>query len=621
MKIRINKQFILFTLLLPLTTVAQQTDTLAIHEVLIHENRLQVPFSKQNRNIDYLTAEEIRKIPARSLNEVLSFMQGVDVRQRGPFGTQADISIDGGTFEQTLILVNGIKVTDPQTAHHNMNLPIPLEAIERIEILRGPAARIYGTNALTGAINIITKTMDKTELNVHLYGGSSFQKVEPEEGKSGRYYGSGIQIGGSLAKENHGHQLYYTKEKTNGQRYNTAAANDKVFYQGTARIDEKNQIDWLGSYMHNEFGANGYYAAPGDKEAAEIVQTVLASISSKHQLHKNWNISPRITARYNKDDYRYFRHDLSKSRSLHENHSISGEINSRYQTRLGDIGLGWESRSEKISSSNIGDHSRVNHGAFAEFRTEYFRNLVINAGAYVNYNSQFGWQVYPGIDIGYAFHPRWRLLFNTGSSQRIPSYTDLYLDQRPGNIGNADLRTEEAWQMEGALKYKQGNFTAYAGYFYRNISHFIDWVRDIESEPYQAFHVGDNRVHGVNTKFNYQLAAGDFNYSFSLGYNYLNPSLLAEDGKTSKYQLRMLKHQANAVINLRYKDISITTANRFHERQSTANYFLSDLRLGYSLQQLHLYTDIQNIFNVQYMESNAVPMPGRWVSLGIKYKI
>src|SRR5690554_7573193 len=97
-------------------------------------------------------------MPVSSLNEILNSINGVDVRQRGPFGTQADVSIDGGSFEQTMILWNGVKMGDAQTAHHSMNLPIPLEAIERIEVLKGPAARIYGINALTGAVNIVTKT-------------------------------------------------------------------------------------------------------------------------------------------------------------------------------------------------------------------------------------------------------------------------------------------------------------------------------------------------------------------------------------------------------------------------------------------------------------------------------
>src|SRR5699024_2127659 len=123
-----------------------------LKEVIIQGNRIQVPFNQSARDIQVITQQQIEALPAKSLNEVLSYIGGVDIRQRGPFGTQTDISIDGGTSEQTLVLINGVKMIDSQTAHNMMNIPVPLTAIERIEVLRGAAARIYGINSLTGAI-------------------------------------------------------------------------------------------------------------------------------------------------------------------------------------------------------------------------------------------------------------------------------------------------------------------------------------------------------------------------------------------------------------------------------------------------------------------------------------
>src|SRR5690606_12287921 len=110
-----------------------------------------------------------------SVNELLSYVAGVDLRQRGPFGTQSDVSIDGSTFDQVLVLINGVKMSDPQTGHHLTNVPIPLSSIDHIEILRGPAARIYGVNALAGAINIITRVPAQTEVSAQVYTGSSFK--------------------------------------------------------------------------------------------------------------------------------------------------------------------------------------------------------------------------------------------------------------------------------------------------------------------------------------------------------------------------------------------------------------------------------------------------------------
>lgn len=88
--------------------------------MIINQNRLQIPFTKQTRNIQIITQEDIKRLPARSVNELLAYINGVDIRQRGPFGSQADVNIDGGSFEQTLILLNGAKISDPQTAHHSL---------------------------------------------------------------------------------------------------------------------------------------------------------------------------------------------------------------------------------------------------------------------------------------------------------------------------------------------------------------------------------------------------------------------------------------------------------------------------------------------------------------------
>lgn len=619
MKFINNHQILLAAAFLPLWGQAQEVKIDSIQEVIVHANRLQIPFSKDNRNVEILSSEQIKQLPVKNLNEVLGLLNGVDLRQRGPFGVQADVSIDGGSFEQTLVLVNGAKVSDSQTAHHNLNLPIPLDAIERIEVLRGAAARIYGINALTGAINIITKTVDKSSIHANVYTGSSF-KNRDEEDKDGIYYHAGTQLGARWFGDKHQHQLYYNKEKSNGQRYNTASQNDKIFYQANLTIDDDNEIEWLGSYMYNRFGANGFYAAPGDRESEEIVETVFASISSRHQLSERFYLSPRVTNRYNEDDYRYFKHNLSSARSLHYNNAFSMELNSRYQTAFGDFGLGLESRFDRIASSNMGNHDRSNHGAYAEFRTERLKNMTVNVGAYINYNTQYGWKVYPGIDLGYNITQHWKVVLNTGSSQRIPSFTDLYLNQRPGNIGNPSLFSEDAWQTEGAFKFQSTNFIAHAGYFYRNVRDFIDWIRTDVNEPYQPFNMGKNKVHGINTNFLYIFQANDIRYRVNLGYNYLDASLEQTDGSMSKYNLENLKHQAKLLFMANSTVWNASIANRFHQRISDKSYFLTDVRIGYRFPFLSVYADAQNIFDITYIETSAIPLPGRWYSLGVKYE-
>ena len=599
--------------------IETRQDTTKLNEIIISENRLQIPFAKQSRNIQIVTSEEIKRLPGNSLNEILQSVNGVDIRQRGPFGSQADISIDGGSFEQTLVLVNGVKMADPQTAHHALNLPIPLDAIDRIEIIRGPASRIYGINSLTGAINIVTKKPKESFISAHVYTGSSFK--ENEEKTSEKYYGAGTQIGGAWHQKKHNHLFFYNYQKSNGQRYNTASENNKLYYQGEYNPGDADHINWSAGYIDNKFGANGFYAAPGDKESQERVKTAFATLSSRHQLTDKLSVSPRISNRYNEDDYRYYRQDFSKARSKHFNNALTAELNAVYQTSFGDFGLGIESRWERINSSNIGTHKRENQGAYAEFKTEAIQNLMINVGTYVNYNSDYGWQVFPGIDLGYDLDSRWKLVLNAGSSQRIPSFTDLYLKQ-PGNIGNPDLTSENAYQVETGVKYINNNLIIQGGYFYRSIADFIDWTREVSTVPYQPFNIGTNKVNGLNTSLRYQIGNDQdiMKYFINIGYNYLRPSIKKEEpGTDSKYAIESLRHQAIANLTVQHREWSLTTSNRFYERISYKFYFLSDLKLAYSLNKISLYADVQNIFNVTYIQAGAVPMPGIWYSLGAKF--
>ncbi|PVH24610.1 TonB-dependent receptor plug domain-containing protein [Sphingobacterium corticibacter] len=605
------------------TAVGQisQRDTSQISEVIIQENRLQVPFNKNSRHIEIITYEEIRRMPVRTINEVLTHINGVDLRQRGPFGAQADIGIDGGSFEQTLVLVNGIKMSDPQTGHHSLNLPIPLEAIERIEVVRGPTSRIYGINGLTGSVNIVTRQAASSEIFAQAYAGSSFKSVEEEAGRSGVYYGMGYQVGGQFVRDKHQHQLYLTTEKSNGQRYNTASEAFRAFYENKIQLSAQDEIQVMGGYIDNKFGANGFYAAPGDVESEEVVRTAIAAVSSRHDLNDRLRISPRLSYRNNTDDYRYFRNDLSRARSEHETDVWSAELNARYHTNLGDVGVGAESRWERIESTNIGNHRRQNHGYYAEFRTEYIQDVLLNVGTYVNYNSQYGWQAFPGIDVAYHFLPQWRIAANVGSSQRIPSFTDLYLDQRPGNIGNPDLQSENAWQAEGSLRYQIGNFTAQAGYFYRNVAQFIDWQRSSVDEPYQAVNVDNNRMRGLHFSSEYgQRLSARAELKVRLGYTYLNPSVVSTtDGLISRYRIENLKHQLNSTISLGVDAWTFSTTNRFIERASNTAYVISDIRAAYQIGAFTVFADLQNLWDVTYVEAGAVPMPGRWQTLGLRY--
>ncbi|MFP9115000.1 TonB-dependent receptor plug domain-containing protein [Flavobacterium sp. RHBU_3] len=617
------KRFCFAMLLLSGTGMYAQTQKDSINiidELVITENRFSTPVSKQNRNVYVIDNATIKKLPGHTLNEILQYANGVDLRQRGPMGSQADISIDGGSFEQTVVLLNGAKIIDSQTAHNMLNLPIPAEVIERIEIIRGPAARIYGINSLTGAINIITKKPQQSGVLLSAYAGSNFEKNT--EGNGDTFFSDGVQAGGTIAKEKHQHSIFASHDKSNGYRYNTGFENNKLFYQGNVQVNPNNEILGSFGYVKNGFGANGFYASPGDKNSAEIVQTTFATLQSKHRLNEKWSLTPRVSYRYNFDDYRYFGNgNLTSGRSKHYTNSVAGELNSTYKMDRSELGFGAEVRNEDINSTSIGEHNRNNMGVYVEYRTFAIKRMNLNVGAYLNYNSDYKWQVYPGLDAGYALTDAFKVIASLGTSQRIPSFTDLYLDQRPGNIGNPTLKSENAFQGETGFKYNRGAFNFNATYFYRDISNFIDWTRSVSTDPWQSHNFGNLVTNGINLRSGYKAnVSAEGKINISLAYSFLNSEFKnTQTDLASKYLISSLKHQITNTIDYQYRNFTVLFATRFNERATGASYWVNDFRLSQTLNKFVVFVDAQNIFNATYYEAGAIPLPSRWFTAGVKF--
>lgn len=612
----------LVTLCLSAGYAAAQNDTTKnLNEVMVRENRLKLPFSKQNRNIWIIDNQQIKNLPSRSISELLSYVTGVDVRQRGPGGVQADISIDGGTFDQTLVLINGIKVSDPQTGHNMMNLPVSVDDIDHIEVLRGSASRIYGTNALTGAINIVTKTVTRTGVSANVFTGSSFKK---DEVSGDTYANYGIRATGTLALKESSHLFSAGQEAGNGYRYNTAFNNQKFFYEGKVNVGKTDQLEITGGYIHNKFGANGYYSAPGDKEAEETVKTAIAAVAYKTQLTSFWSLMPRLSYRNNVDDYLYIKQTPDKFHNHHVTQVLSAELNNSFQTGIGEFGLGIEARKEKINSTNLGKRNRDNAGIYGEYKFDLVKNLLVNAGSYVNYNSDYGWQAFPGIDAGYNFYGNWKVFVNVGTGQRLPTFTDLYY-KGPTNIGNDQLQPEKSRYAEGGIKYNSTHFVLNASLFKRRITNFIDWVKDKTTDPWQPKNFSELNTMGYTLSADYNTGALEnsaFNsLRFGLAYTYLNPKVKTTlpEANISRYAVESLKNQLTATVNAEFlKVMALTVTARYCERISYKDYTVMDARLTYKLKRSSIYADASNLFDVNFIQAGAVPMPGVWATLGYK---
>ena len=607
---------------LAVANVTSAQSSVALDSFVVKENRISTPFSQQNRNIQILTNDQMKALPVRSVNELLSYADGVDLRLRGPLGTQADVGLDGSSFDQVVVLINGVKMSDPQTGHHLMNVPLPLSTIDHIEVLRGPAASKYGVNALTGAINIVTSMPVNDEVFAQAYAGSSL-KTDSATGDT--YHNWGAQASASISGKGHGHILSVAHDEGNGCRYNTAFEAHRLFYQNTIMLNNKNSIEAMGGYTNNKFGANAFYSAPGDVNSEEAVQTAIGSILYSFKPNERFSVKPRISYRYNSDDYVYIKQKPAVYRNFHETNVITGEVQSSLKLGKGNAGAGIEYRYEDIHSSNLGKHNRNNLGVYAEYRHEFSEKLTAGIAVYGNHNSEFGFKLYPAADAGYRLTKKLKLFASASTGQRLPTYTDLYY-KGPANIGNSTLQPEFAKYAEGGGRYSMPFVFVQASYFYRNVTGFIDWIRTIDTDPWQPRNFQAINTQGVTLQANWnageQFFAGKFTSVWDASYTYLSPEIEKPSADISKYAVEALRHQFVITSrNVFFDRLTLNLAGRYQYRINANDYTILDARVGYTWRKFTVFADANNILDTQYKEAGVVPMPGRWYTFGMRFSV
>ncbi len=586
--------------------------------VIVEEKRLSgTSISVAARNVEFISAQQIKALPVQSVNEALQYISGVDLRQRGPIGSQADLTMMGSTFEQVLILVNGIPLRDPQTGHNQLNLPFDLNLISHFEVIKGSAARIYGANAMAGAINVVTKYPGKERAYFQLYTSSPF---ENDTASGDQYYAAGARAGVGFEYRNTGHSIDVSYQKTNGYRYNSFSEQKRISYLGAFRTGA-HKLTWMAGTIFNEFGANGFYSPAVDKNSVESVNTSFGSLKYEYQ-NNGWRIAPLAYMRYNHDDYNL---NAFNYRNNHFTTTAGAELHASKGFGKFRLGAGYESRAEFIRSNNLGKHERFYNAVYTEVKYNVTPNSYVILGANTQYNNDYGWNFYPGLEVFTPIYRSLSFFANAGLANRLPTYTDLYYEDR-GNIGNADLKPENAVNVESGFRYNLRGITQIQiSGFVRDVTDFIDFVRENPTDRYQPQNFQHVQVRGGEirtiTRFRNSLRKKVRVESLRVNYSYLDATLMNMD-KESKYALQHLRHQIVAGIDvLTTESFSHSINMRYNERFNGLEYGLVDYRVRFNRNNWSIFGDINNLLDREYIESGVVPMPGRWYRIGVEYRL
>ena len=585
--------------------VISKRDTLK--EIIITSTRIELPFKKDSRTMTIINAETIQNSAATNVADLLQQVAGVDIRRRGTGGAQADLYIRGGGFDQTLLLIDGIKMDDAQTGHHSLNAALPIEVIERIEIIKGPAARVFGQNAFTGAINIVTKKQLKNPVAINAERGSFGQTNA--SATIGKVYSNSEFIAhiGALTSD--------------GYRNNSDYTNYNYFLKGTFNKN-KQPIEMIATFFDKKFGAENFYTTNPTFNEYEETQNSLVGFSTTFQTEK-FKIKPRIYWRRGQDIFLLRRNNPAFYRNLHITNKVGFETNASYNSNMGITGFGVDVSRVSINSNNLGEHHRIMANVFLEHRFQFFDNqLDITPGVAITYFSDFKFHAFPGIDVGYQLSESIKIYGNLGTTYRIPTYTDLFY-RDPVTIGNPDLQPVEAFSQEIGMKFNRGYFSGSMAFFNRDANNLIDYIRPNTSQTiFTATNITEVNTKGFEFDANYNFKMVGFTQTLSVGYSFLDDTILEQNKELSRYSLNTLRHHFTTRFSSKIlKNLTQNIIYKHAERTTGQSYNVWDASIVLTLSEIDFTFTANNIFDSDYIESGFVPMPGSNVLFGMRFKM
>lgn len=602
-----------------------------LDEVVIKAAQRKNTFSRLSRVVATISKDELKASPIHSVADVLAYAAGIDIRTRGPVGVQADISVRGGSFDQVLILLNGVNITDPQTGHHNLNLPVDISAIERIEILQGPGARSFGPNAFSGAINFITASPDKKETRVSVVGGD---------------FGF-LSIGATTAAKRGDLGVFISanRQQSSGYVKNTDFEVNNFYGSFSYKKDWLGDVDLSVGVQDKGFGANSFYSVKYPNEY-EATKTYFTSLHWQRDFGA-FNLSSTGYWRRHFDRFELFRYDplpFYKNHNYHRTDVVGANVKLTLFSALGKTLLGTELRNEEIVSNVLGSRlsnpikiigtnlfytngaHRLNTSAFLEHSYSY-NNLFLSAGVMFNNSNDFGSSWYWGADASYFLgRSGFKLYASANQSYRLPTFTDLFYVSA-AHDGNPLLKPEKAITYEGGLKFDRSSWEMQMSVYHRIANNSIDRVKLPTDQKTSTQNLTDIHTTGVEM-------SASFNPNKRIVKNMAVSFTYQDQDKSSSeyismYVLDYLNYKATASATLGIvSSLKLNVRGSYQDRKGSYTnpngvevpydpFFTLDAKLMYSFRSITVFAEASNVLNKRYYDLGNIPQPLRWFKSGV----
>jgi outer membrane cobalamin receptor len=596
------------------TQKAPPTDRQRFEETVVVTGSAEpVRLLELGRSLDALDGRRIAELPVRSLDGALRLMTGAEVRARGEGGTQADFSLRGGAFGQTLVLVDGVRLNDSQTGHHNGDIPVPLDDVERIEVLAGPGSSLYGADALGGVIQIVTRESGP-RLQGRLAGGSA---GFADGAISARVAGGGVAAALSLSAQRSGGFLLPREPGARGlplpeDTIPDLRASDRDYrvLSGRARLSAGRNTRLTLSHVDKGFGALGFY---GPAPSREWTTQSLAALDHSFSAGRRLGGSLQLFARAHSDHFLYDRRNPSLSENRHRSRSLGAAL--RLHRAFGGLRLsaGAEAGADWVASTNLGDHGFGRASLFAEGEGRW-GPVVARPGLRLDAYGRFGSALSPSLALAGPLHTGLRWRASAGRAFRVPTFTELYYHD-PNNLGSPDLRPESAWGGDAGLDLDLGRTgSASLTVFDRRETNVIDWVRPSTAERWQTENIRDVATHGVEASAREPLGP----IALRARYAWLEssaPTLTLQ----SKYVLDFARHVFGLDLSAQLPGaLRLAPTLEYRRKVDGRDWWRLDVRLARPLGRLELFADGRNLLDERYQEVIGAAMPGRSLALGLR---
>lgn len=601
-----------------------------------------LPADKAVRLVQVINRQDIEASSANSVNDLLKLAAGVDVRQRGGFGIQTDIGVNGGTEDQLTVLLNGINISNPHTGHLTVDLPVNVDDIERIEVIEGGASRIYGSQAFAGAINIVTRTDKENTLGAHVQGGS---------------YGTfGTNAHLSLLTTHFNNWLSGSYTRSDGGTSNDDFNKGSAYWNGKYQSQHFDATLQAGLSTMN-YGANTFYGTGSDSQYEQDRRFLFAA---KAEYKGRVRVPVQVYWNRSLDHYVWKRANPAAYQNFHQTNVYGANANAYTTWALGKTAIGFEFRRENILSTRLGkeipeaeqhkykvpghhEHykykdGRSNVGIYLEHDI-LLNHITISLGTLANHNTSVGsgMHLYPGIDVAWRPADRWKFFASFNKSLRTPTYTDIYYNG-PGLQGNTCLKPEKSTDWHVGATYTGTWFTAQGKGFYRHGTDMIDWVKYPDATFYTTANSDIDNIGAealLQLNFSRLLGENALPQRLTLGYCY-NYKYRVHKEQAANYVSRMTFLRHKFVASLNHRIVSHLSAQwdftlksregefenaETGERQTFGTFATLDLKVQWEKPRYTLYVQANNLTNHKYYDFANVQQPGIWLMGGAKMKL